>query len=267
MDDRRRFRYGAYVLQKLRYLPPNLATSASLLLGLASIHLSSHGQFKMAAWCIVWCVLLDKVDGALARLLHAQSSFGVEFDSFADFCAFGLAPAFLLGQQGLVLPEFAAGAPRVVMYAAAGFYAVMAAARLARYNVQTAALGDRLFFGMPSTMSGALLSTGYLVAVRHLAGLPEASSLVLLLPVVLLAAGTLMVTRFPLPKLRMRRLRWFNYFQMANIAVVYVLAPLMLFPEYLFVLSVSYVTIGAYYGRQVARAIEDEGRLCDAGQG
>jgi uncharacterized membrane protein len=65
----------------------------------------------------------------------------------------------------------------------------------------------------------------------------------------------------------MRKLRWFNWFQVGNIAVVYVLAPLMLFPEYLFLLSVSYVTIGAYYGRQVARAIEDEGRLCDAGQG
>lgn len=255
------------MLQKLRYLPPNLATSASLMLGLASIHLSSHGQFKMAAWCIVWCVLLDKVDGALARLLRAQSSFGVEFDSFADFCAFGLAPAFLLGQQGLRLPEFSGGAARVAMYVAAGGYAVLAAARLARYNVQTAALGDRLFFGLPSTMGGALISTGYLVAVRHLAGRPEASSLVFLIPLVLLCAGVLMVTRFPLPKLRMRRLRWFNWFQMANIAVVYVVAPLMLFPEYLFVLALSYVTVGAYYGRQVARAIEEQERLCDAGQG
>jgi len=238
-----------------------------MLLGLASVHLSSQGQFKMAAWCIVWCVLLDKVDGALARLLRAQSSFGVEFDSFADFCAFGLAPAFLVGQQALALPEFAGGVARAAMYGAAGCYAVLAAARLARYNVQTAVLGDRLFFGLPSTLGGALISTGYLVAGRHLAGRPEASWLVFLIPVVLLCTGVLMITTFPLPKLRMRRRPWVNWFQMANIAVVYVVAPLMLFPEYLFVLALSYVTVGAYFGRRIARATEGNGRLCGAGQG
>jgi CDP-diacylglycerol--serine O-phosphatidyltransferase len=255
------------VLRKLRYLPPNLATSASILLGLASIHLSMHGQFRLAAWAVLWCVLLDKLDGTLARLLRAQSAFGVEFDSFADFCAFGVAPAALLAEHALRLPEFSGGAPRVAVFVAAGFYVVMAAARLARYNIQTTALGDRLFFGLPSTLSGGLIGSGYLVAVRHLSGLPEASSLVFLVPAVLAINGCLMVTRLPLPKLRMRRLRWFNWFQMANVVVANVCIALMLFPEYIFLLGVSYATIGVYFGRQVVRASEAEGRLCGAGEG
>jgi CDP-diacylglycerol--serine O-phosphatidyltransferase len=255
------------VLPKLRYLSPNLATSASMLLGMVSIHFSSHGQFKMAAWCILWCVLLDKLDGTLARLLRAQSNFGVEFDSFADFCAFGLAPASLFSQHLLQYPQFASGAPRTLVFVAAGFYVVMTAARLARYNVQTAALGDRLFFGLPSTMSGALLGSGYLVAVQHFSGVSSSSLLVSLLPLVLVLNGVLMVTRIPLPKLRLGRGRWWRAFQIGNIVGAYVCTALMLAPEYLFLMSLSYWFIGVYYGLQVVRAMRAEGRLCGAGEG
>ena len=255
------------MLPKLRYLPPNVATSASMLLGMLSIHLSMHGQFKLAAWCILWCVLLDKLDGTLARLLHAQSNFGVEFDSFADLCAFGLAPASLYSQHMLQYPQFAAGAPRVLVLVAAGFYVVMASARLARYNVQTAALGDRLFFGLPSTLSGALLGSGYLVAVQHLSAVPAGSLLVSAIPLFLVLNGVLMVTRIPLPKLRLGRGRWWRAFQIGNIVGVYFCTALMLVPEYLLLMSVSYWFIGVYYGFQVVRAMKAEGRLCGAGQG
>jgi CDP-diacylglycerol--serine O-phosphatidyltransferase len=212
-------------------------------------------------------VLLDKLDGTLARLLRAQSNFGVEFDSFADFVAFGLAPAALLGQQALALPEFSQGSARVLVFVLSAFYVVMAASRLARYNITTTTLGDRLFFGLPSTLSGGLISSGYIVAARHLAGVPEARSLAVLILVVLLVNGCLMVTRFPLPKLRLGRQRWWRYFQLANIVAVYLCASLMVMPEYLLLLSVCYAIIGSYYGRQVARALEAEGRLCGAGQG
>jgi CDP-diacylglycerol--serine O-phosphatidyltransferase len=249
--------FGA-VLGKLRYLPPNAATASSMLLGLASVYLSTHGQFKLAAWFILWCVLLDKLDGTLARLMHAQSNFGVEFDSFADFCAFGLAPASLISQHLLRLPEFAAGTSRVVVFVGAAFYVVFAAGRLARYNVQTAALGDRLFFGLPSTLSGALIGSGYLVAVRYLPLVPSAEPWVALAPVVFFLNGTLMVTRFPLPKLRLGRARWWRYFQIANIFTVFVFTSLMFAPEYLFLLSFCYVLIGAHYGRQAVRATAAE---------
>ena len=82
-------------MDKLKYLIPNSCTAFSLVLGLASIVNSMHGNLEMAAWMILWGVLLDKLDGTFARLLNASSPFGAQLDSFADFVSFGMAPAAL----------------------------------------------------------------------------------------------------------------------------------------------------------------------------
>jgi CDP-diacylglycerol--serine O-phosphatidyltransferase len=226
------------------------------------------GSFTLAAWCILWCVLLDKLDGTLARLLRAQSRFGVEYDSFADFCAFGFAPAALVSQYVLARPGWVeVGGVRTAALSAAAFYVVMAAVRLARYNVETSAVGDRLFFGVPSTMSGGLIASGFLVATRHLTG-PDAAWPPLAAAGILVLLGLLMISRFPLPKLRVRRSRWFNYFQAANIVAAYTLAALMMFPEFLFAQGFSYIAVGMFFGHRTARAIRAEERdLCGEGQG
>jgi CDP-diacylglycerol---serine O-phosphatidyltransferase len=78
-----------------RYLVPNSITAFSLLLALWSIFRAIDGDHDQAAWCIVWCVLLDRMDGVAARLVHASSQFGVEFDSLADLLAFCVAPSVL----------------------------------------------------------------------------------------------------------------------------------------------------------------------------
>ena len=72
-----------------RYIVPNGFTALSMLFGFASIAASAEGSYVIAAWMIVWGVLLDKLDGTAARLLDACSDFGMEFDSFADFVVFG----------------------------------------------------------------------------------------------------------------------------------------------------------------------------------
>jgi CDP-diacylglycerol--serine O-phosphatidyltransferase len=72
-----------------RHLVPNLVTGASAALGLASIGLAMEVELYWSAWCILWCVLLDKADGTAARLLKGSSDFGKEFDSMADLIAFG----------------------------------------------------------------------------------------------------------------------------------------------------------------------------------
>ncbi len=77
----------------LRYTVPNSFTALSLLLGVASIVTTQLGDLELAAWIIVWCGLLDVLDGVSARLLKATSNFGAEFDSMADLVAFGVAPA------------------------------------------------------------------------------------------------------------------------------------------------------------------------------
>ena len=83
-------------MNRVKYLIPNSITASSMLMGLASIYLAAREDFVMAAWLILWGVLLDKLDGTMARLLDACSEFGVQFDSFADFVVFGIAPASLI---------------------------------------------------------------------------------------------------------------------------------------------------------------------------
>jgi len=71
----------------------------SLLLGLGSVVTSQLGDLELAGWMIVWCGLLDTMDGVAARLLKATSTFGAEFDSMADLIAFGVAPGMLVSHR------------------------------------------------------------------------------------------------------------------------------------------------------------------------
>lgn len=88
-------------MSKFRYTIPNSVTALSLLLGIASIVTSQIGELEFAAWLIVWCGLLDTIDGVAARLLKATSNFGAEFDSMADLISFGVAPGVLIFNAGL----------------------------------------------------------------------------------------------------------------------------------------------------------------------
>ena len=88
---------------RLRYSIPNSFTALSLLLGLGSIVSAQLGDLEFAAWLIVWCGLLDTMDGLAARLLKATSDFGAEFDSMADLVSFGVAPGVLVFNAGLEL--------------------------------------------------------------------------------------------------------------------------------------------------------------------
>ena len=86
---------------KLRYTIPNSFTALSLLLGVGSIVTGQLGNLELAGWMIVWCGLLDVMDGLAARLLKATSDFGAEFDSMADLVSFGVAPGMLVLQAGM----------------------------------------------------------------------------------------------------------------------------------------------------------------------
>ena len=88
---------------RLRYSIPNSFTALSLLLGLGSIVTTQIGDLEFAAWLIVWCGLLDTMDGFAARVLKATSDFGAEFDSMADLVSFGVAPGVLVFNAGLQL--------------------------------------------------------------------------------------------------------------------------------------------------------------------
>ncbi len=235
-------RLSCYVegpLRKLKYIVPNGFTTFSLCLGLASLTRSAQGDFELAAWMILWGVLLDKLDGSAARLLGASSAFGAQLDSFADFVVFGLAPAGLAYYQIAALGELE-GTFAVAAIAAAGIYVLAAAARLARFNISEPPMGDRIFYGLPTTLMGGIMAAAYLTSAKY--GLVEA--LVRFYPVGLLAGALLMVSNVRLAKLKVRRSKAFNVFQYANVLAAYVLAPLRLLPEYLLGVATCYAVVG-----------------------
>jgi CDP-diacylglycerol--serine O-phosphatidyltransferase len=140
---RRRFSRGVYLL-------PGLFTVANMFCGYACVVYATRREFETAAPFIGFAIVLDMLDGRIARLTGTESEFGVEFDSLADIISFGMAPAILAFNWGL--------APLGRLGWAAGFlYVTAAAMRLARFNIQSAAGGDKRYFvGMPSPAAAAV---------------------------------------------------------------------------------------------------------------
>jgi CDP-diacylglycerol--serine O-phosphatidyltransferase len=113
----------------LRMVVPNFFTVLSLCAGLTALRMAIEQRLELAMWLIVVAALLDGVDGRLARLLKAQSKFGAELDSLADFVNFGVAPAVLVFVWGL-----RQGLPIGVGWIVALVFALAMGLRLARFN-------------------------------------------------------------------------------------------------------------------------------------
>jgi CDP-diacylglycerol--serine O-phosphatidyltransferase len=138
----RRLRHGVYLL-------PSMFTLANMFCGYACIVYSMRGEFVTAAPFIGLAIVVDMLDGRIARMTGTTSAFGTEFDSLADIISFGVAPAILSFSWGLQ--------PLGRLGWAAGFIFVAAAAtRLARFNIQSATHDKRFFVGMPSPAAAAV---------------------------------------------------------------------------------------------------------------
>ena len=131
------------VRKKGIYLLPNLFTLSSLFSGFYAVIIAMAGDFEKAAIAIFVSMILDGCDGRVARLTHTQSSFGVQFDSLADMCAFGMAPA-------MVVYQWALHDLGRLGWAAAFVYCAGAALRLARFNANVDVVDKGFFQGLPS---------------------------------------------------------------------------------------------------------------------
>ncbi len=166
---------------------PNAATAANIAAGFAAMLLASTGRFDEAVYLLFLAIFLDILDGRLARLLRATSSFGQQLDSFSDALSFGVAPAFLVYQA--ILHELG---PLGV--AAALFYLLMGVYRLARFNLLSDAhTKAKRTLGVPIP-----IGAGYLMAVVLMRR--EINPLTALAVVV--AMALMMVTRWRLPDLK-----------------------------------------------------------------
>jgi CDP-diacylglycerol--serine O-phosphatidyltransferase len=148
-QDARHFRRGIYLL-------PSIITVGNMFCGYACVVYAMRGELDTAAPFIGFAVVLDMLDGRIARMTKTTSAFGLEFDSLADVVSFGLAPAVLAFAWGL--SELGR-----VGWAAGFIYLTAAAMRLARFNIQTTTQPDkRYFIGMPSpAAAGITASTVY----------------------------------------------------------------------------------------------------------
>lgn len=133
------------------YLLPNLFTTAALFAGFFAIVSAMEGAFDHAAAAIFVAMVLDGVDGRVARLTNTQSEFGTQYDSLADLISFGLAPS-------LVIHQWALHDLGKVGWLVAFLYTAGAALRLARFNTQVAKSDKRFFQGLASPAASALLA-------------------------------------------------------------------------------------------------------------
>jgi len=139
---RPRLRRGAYLL-------PSLITLGNMFCGYLCILYAIRGELATAAPFIGVAVVLDMLDGRIARMTGTASAFGLEFDSLADVISFGVAPAILTFMWGLQ--------PLQRLGWAAGFmYVAAAAIRLARFNIQTGTSDKRYFVGLPSPAAAGI---------------------------------------------------------------------------------------------------------------
>jgi CDP-diacylglycerol--serine O-phosphatidyltransferase len=141
-------------MRRVVVVVPSTFTLGNLFFGLWAVVAAYNGNFRWAAWFIVFAAILDTLDGRLARRTNTTSRFGEELDSLVDVVSFGVAPALIL-----YFLEFATAGRFgwVISY----FYVVAAALRLARYNVIAAGKPSAWFTGMPSPAAGMTLATFY----------------------------------------------------------------------------------------------------------
>ncbi|MGD2137506.1 MAG: CDP-diacylglycerol--serine O-phosphatidyltransferase [Gammaproteobacteria bacterium] len=138
------------------YLLPNMITTAGLFAGFYAIVAAMGGRYEPAAVAIFVAMVMDGIDGRVARLTNTQSEFGVQYDSLSDMICFGLAPA-------LVMYEWSLSAMTSVGWAKLGWlaafiYTAGGALRLARFNAQVASAEKRFFRGLPSPSAAGVMA-------------------------------------------------------------------------------------------------------------
>jgi CDP-diacylglycerol---serine O-phosphatidyltransferase len=165
---------------------PSVFTIGNLCLGMIAILMTIHAEYGGAALLVIVGMVMDGVDGRIARMFQVQSEFGKELDSLSDVVTFGVAPALIL--YGVVLRDFGwAGVLIACLFPACG------ALRLARFNTQTSS--SRYFIGLPITAAGGVLATFSLYDKT----LPAPH---IILPVVMIGLAYLMISKVKYPNFK-----------------------------------------------------------------
>ncbi len=206
------------------YLLPNLFTTAALFAGFYAVLAATQERFEAASLAIFVAMVLDGIDGRVARLTNTQSDFGAEYDSLSDMVAFGVAPA-------LVAYHWALGALGKIGWLAAFVFTAAAALRLARFNTQIGIADKRYFQGLASPSAAAIIASG--IWTGSDLGI-DGSDVSWLAAVLTAGAGLLMVSNFRYYSFKQLNLQGrvpflLTVLVMLGFAVVFIYPPLMLF--------------------------------------
>ena len=228
---------------KSKYVIPNIITSLSLMLGLISIFYSSKGNYAVASWVILYSAILDKLDGSTARALKASSEFGGQMDSFSDFVAFGIAPAFLVyavcTSDPAVAVAFQNGETPFFLYFSVVFFILASAMRLARFNI-TSMPGSPYMIGLATTAAGGLVAGYILTCYAHIS---SGFFVVLLqgLPYFILILAGLEISNLPMLKVGHKRTQWGKIIDIAGFFFFLFCVITRSFPELLFMAATIYI--------------------------
>lgn len=175
------------------FLLPNLFTTGALFAGFYAIIAAMKGNFEIAAIAVFVAMLLDGLDGRVARLTNTQSAFGAEYDSLADMASFGLAPSLVVYQWSLVHLVEQGAMWGKLGWLAAFIYTASAALRLARFNTQIGIADKRYFQGLASPAAAAVIVGAVWLCETY--GIQGQD---VMIPALILTtiAGLLMVSRF-----------------------------------------------------------------------
>lgn len=169
------------------YLLPNLFTTAALFAGFYAIVQAMNGNFEYSAIAVFIAMVLDGLDGRVARLTGTQSEFGAEYDSMSDMVSFGIAPA-------LIVYEWALKEMDQWGWIVAFIYCACAALRLARFNTNIDVVDKRFFQGLPSPAAAALIAGLVWVTLNFQI---QGSDIKWLVSIVTLFAAFTMVSNIP----------------------------------------------------------------------
>lgn len=214
-------------------LLPSLLTTGNLFLGFWAIVRSLNGQYGEAAVLVGWAIVLDMLDGRIARLTGTTTEFGGELDSLADAISFGVAPALLAYLWGFgSLPR--AGWIVAFLFVMCGVF------RLARFNVQRHSVDGRFFVGLPIPMAAAQLAALVHFDPQPITLKSQAALVVaLVFTLALLMVSTVRYRSFKGVDLRKRR----SYLTVLGVITLFL--PIVAFPEHaLLVLASVYALSG-----------------------
>jgi CDP-diacylglycerol--serine O-phosphatidyltransferase len=216
------------------YLLPNLMTTAALFAGFYAVIAGIQGNFELGAIAILVAMVLDGLDGRIARMTNSCSAFGAEYDSLSDMISFGLAPALLMFQW--VLHDFGK-----LGWLIAFIYTVAAALRLARFNTQVGVADKRYFQGLPSpAAAGVLAALIWMVEANQLENL----ALPIIALILTLVVGLMMVSNIRFSSFKELNLKGKVPFVTLLIVVLIFVIITLEPPTFLFIIFLTYTLSG-----------------------